>query len=296
MRFTKKMIMVPEAEYLTLLGMLKAAPGGHLQAEKTQTDADLRRVLADPKLSAQVKAGKYGVLQRKRQQLKAAIEGRPQKVVIENPGAKAAAQADIPPYMAHDPQQNPLEAPSAYETVAEEWGGEQQKSPMRMRRRRGTPPTHGSPFKAIINPRYGEALKNFVAKNRGKFHIHEDGRFDMNVTGKPVKESDYRQVLDYMLGEREGMPRGFKFLMTRLGKDPEVRKFMDESKVSSSSKSGATTNSSYSSQSGEGKRRRRVHIVANAPSTIIKAAKTRGLSRTTNSNKFRPTLWAKLEA
>jgi single-stranded DNA-binding protein len=131
----------------------------------------------------------------------------------------------------------------------------------------------------------------------------------MNVSGKPVKESDYRQVLDYMLGEREGMPRGFKFLLGRLTKDPAVKKFMNESKATtdasssgtgSKSGTGATTNSSYSSQSGQGKRRRRrVHIVANAPAKIIKAAKTRGLIRNNNNNnnnKFRPTLWAKLEA
>jgi hypothetical protein len=201
-------------------------------------------------------------------------------VVIENQAAKAAAEADIPPYMDHQQHRTPLE--SAYETGNEEWGAEQQKSPMRMRRKAAA--KHDSPFKSIINSRFGEELKNFVAKNREKFHIHEDGRFDMNVPGKPVKESDYRQVLDYMLGEREGMPRGFKFLMTRLGKDPAVRKFMEESKGSSSS---GTTNSSYTSQSGDGKRRR-VHILA--PMKLIKAVKTKGLIR----NKFRPTLWAKL--
>jgi hypothetical protein len=294
MRFTKKMVMVPEAEYLTLLGMLKAAPGGHLQAEKAQTDSELRRVLTDPKLSAPVKAGKYDMLQRKRQQLKAAIEGRPQKVVIENPGAKAAAQADIPPYMAHEPQQNPLETETAYESVAEEWG-EQQKSPMRRRRKHAAEKQHDSPFKSIIHPRYGEELKNFVAKNKDKFHIHEDGRFDMNVAGKAIKESDYKQVLEYMMGERDGMPKGFKFLMTRLGKEPTVQQFMRDSRAksdssgSSKSGTGATTNSSYSSQSGEGKRRR-VHIIAHAPAKLIKAGKTKGLER----KRFKPTLWAKL--
>jgi hypothetical protein len=136
-----------------------------------------------------------------------------------------------------------------------------------------------------------------LPKNKVKFNIHEDGRFDTNVAGKTIKESDYKQVLDYMLGEKEGLPKGFKFLLTRLGKEPIVKNFMKESKLkgenSKTSSSGTAskseyTSSSYSSQSGEGKRR--VHIIANAPAKLIKAAKTKGLIR----NKFRPTLWAKL--
>jgi hypothetical protein len=203
--------------------------------------------------------------------------------------------------MAHQPQQSSIAPPpeSTYETGAEEWATP--KSPMRMRRKQGTQIKHDSPFKAIIDPRYAEEFKNFVAKNREKLHIDEDGRFDMNVSGKKISNSNYKDVLDYMTGEREGMPKGFKFLYSRLGKEPIVKNFINESKAkgessrktatsSTASKSGS---SSYTSQSGDGKRHRRVHIIATAPPKIIKATKTKGLKRSSNS-KFRPTLWAKL--
>ena len=49
MKHTKKMIMVPEAEWLTMLNMIKGSEP--LAREKVGTEMKMSKVLRDPKLS-----------------------------------------------------------------------------------------------------------------------------------------------------------------------------------------------------------------------------------------------------
>lgn len=81
MKHTKKMIMVPESEYLALLGMIKG--GNYLQTEKAQTDTQINQVLNNPKLAEDVRTKKYNWLYKKRRQLKQELENKPQKVIID---------------------------------------------------------------------------------------------------------------------------------------------------------------------------------------------------------------------
>uniref|UniRef100_A0A1I8BKJ1 Transposase n=1 Tax=Meloidogyne hapla TaxID=6305 RepID=A0A1I8BKJ1_MELHA len=89
------MIMVPESEYLTLLGMIKG--NDYLQTEKAQADVEVKKTLDDPKISEDVKAKKYNWLYKKRRQLKHELENRPQKVIIDE--GKATTAPEVAPYL-----------------------------------------------------------------------------------------------------------------------------------------------------------------------------------------------------
>lgn len=53
MKYTKKMIMIPEVEYITLLNMIKGEKP--LAVEKAQTDTKIGDILRDTKLSEPAK-------------------------------------------------------------------------------------------------------------------------------------------------------------------------------------------------------------------------------------------------
>ena len=80
MKHTKKMIMVPEVEWLTMLNMIKGSES--LAREKVGTEMKMAKVLRDPKLSEDIKSKKYSWLYKQRRQLKKEIAdeaSKPQK-------------------------------------------------------------------------------------------------------------------------------------------------------------------------------------------------------------------------
>ncbi|CAK5077910.1 unnamed protein product [Meloidogyne enterolobii] len=159
MKHTKKMIMVPESEYLTLLSMIKG--GDFLQNEKVQTDSKIKQTLSDPNLSEDVKAQKYKLLYKKRRQLKHELENRPQKVIIDE--GNVARASEIAPYLketaAPKAQLQPVQSSSEYQTDSEF------TSTKLMKRRKTTP------FNGIISKRYSKDLENYVKDNAEKFRI-----------------------------------------------------------------------------------------------------------------------------
>ena len=99
MKHTKKMIMVPEAEWLTMLNMIKGSEP--LAREKVGTEMKMAKVLRDPKLSEDVKAKKYNWLYKQRRQLKKEISdeaSKPQKIVID-PDQLDAIKSDMSKYL-----------------------------------------------------------------------------------------------------------------------------------------------------------------------------------------------------
>ena len=56
MKHTKKMIMVPEVEYQTLMNMIKGE--NQMTTEIVGTETEIKKVLHDPKLSELVKGKK----------------------------------------------------------------------------------------------------------------------------------------------------------------------------------------------------------------------------------------------
>jgi hypothetical protein len=93
MKSAKKMIMIPEVEYFALLSMLKS--DDPMKSEKALIDAKMHQNLQDKHVSEDVKAKKYDWLLKQKRKLRELIEGKPQKVVIEN----MPVIPNIPPYM-----------------------------------------------------------------------------------------------------------------------------------------------------------------------------------------------------
>ena len=91
--------MVPEAEWLTMLNMIKGSEP--LAREKVGTEMKMAKVLRDPKLSEDVKAKKYNWLYKQRRQLKKEISdeaSKPQKIVID-PDQLDAIKSDMSKYL-----------------------------------------------------------------------------------------------------------------------------------------------------------------------------------------------------
>lgn len=111
------MIMIPEVEYLALLSLMKG--DDPLKKEKALIDAKIHQSLTNKKISEDIKAKKYDWLLKQKRKLRELIEGKPQKVVVENLPAPAP---NVPPYMGlNQNQTNNVEL---------------QKTPIRMGRKR----------------------------------------------------------------------------------------------------------------------------------------------------------------
>ena len=94
MKFAKKMIMIPEVEYMTLMNMIKGE--NPLLAEKAQTDTKITKLLQNRNLSEADKAHRYQWLAKQRKQLKNEIKNeseKPQKVVLDEEQIKTIENA-----------------------------------------------------------------------------------------------------------------------------------------------------------------------------------------------------------
>ncbi|CAK5087150.1 unnamed protein product [Meloidogyne enterolobii] len=215
MKHTKKMIMVPESEYLTLLNMIKGN-SDFMQTEKARTDAKIMETLEDPKISEETRAKKYNLLYKKRQQLKQEIENRPQKVILQE---KNNDSPDVIPYLESSKPIMPAIHENSQKEVHEL--NDSDSEPKRRYYSRRV-----SPFKGIISKKFANDLEGYVRENKEKFLIHDDGTFDTNVRGRTIKESNFSHVLDYITGERPSITKGFSFLFARISKDPLVKEMI----------------------------------------------------------------------
>ncbi|KAL7079586.1 hypothetical protein ACQ4LE_001740 [Meloidogyne hapla] len=203
--------MVPESEYLALLGMIKG--NDFLQTEKAQADVEIKKTLDDPKISEDVKAKKYNWLYKKRRQLKHELENRPQKVIIDE--GKAASAPEVAPYLQESATPKP-KLIQAQSSSNDEYQTDSEAPPSSKIKRK-------TPFKGIISKRYSKDLENYEKDNAEKFRIHKNGTFESNVKGRLVKNSNFSEVLEYVQGDIASPPKGFSFLYNRLSKDPLVR-------------------------------------------------------------------------
>nr|CAD2185965.1 unnamed protein product [Meloidogyne enterolobii] len=249
MKHTKKMIMVPETEYHTLLSMIRG--DDFLQREKAQTDAEITMTLNDPKISEDVKAKKYNWLYKKRRQLKHELENRPQRVIIDD-----GKTSEVAPYLqesispTHKPKVINEEQEEPRSNIEPNTTLEASTSKTKILRNK-----FSTPFKGIIAKRYSNELENYVKENAEKFRIRKNGSFESNIPGTVVKHSNFTDVLEYVKGEISSPPKGFSFLFNRLSKDPLVREMIRETRGESTSEESSTDN-----QTGTGKRRKRVLV------------------------------------
>jgi hypothetical protein len=96
MKHAKKMVMIPEIEYLTLLAMIKG-DDPH-KTEKATIEAKIQQNLKDNKISEDIKGKKYDWLLKQKRKLRDLIDGKPQNVVIQN----LPAPPNVAPYCKMD--------------------------------------------------------------------------------------------------------------------------------------------------------------------------------------------------
>ena len=285
MKHTKKMIMVPETEYHTLLSMIRGED--FLQREKAQTDAEITMTLNDPKISEDVKAKKYNWLYKKRRQLKHELENRPQRVIIDE-----GKTLEVAPYLqesispTHKPKVLNEEKEEPQPNIEPNTFLEASTSRTKISRNKFSTPFKGI---GIIAKRYSNELENYVKDNAEKFRIRKNGSFESNVPGTIVKHSNFTDVLEYVKGEISSPPKGFSFLFNRLSKDPLVKEMIRETRGES------TDEESSENQSGTGKRKKRVLVKVlpiNSPGLVRRKDKFTGLVR--QKHRFTPKIWEKL--
>jgi hypothetical protein len=94
--------MVPEVEYLALLSMIKG-DDAH-KTEKAIIDAKIQQNFNNRNITEDVRARKYDWLLKQKRKLRELIEGKPQKVVIEN----LPTGPNVAPYMGINQPQTPI--------------------------------------------------------------------------------------------------------------------------------------------------------------------------------------------
>jgi hypothetical protein len=218
MKHAKKMIMIPEVEYLALLSMMRG--DDPLRKEKALIDAKIHQNFSNKKISEDIKAKKYEWLLKQKRKLRELIEGKPQKVIIEN----LPPPPNIPPYMGiNQEQQNKIEIQektpikrgktrrnlnesintsqsvsqeSETLSVDSEIYSSDYDTPIQTTKNQSNTPsptatasTYTKPL-SPITPKIFTKLMNYVGKNKENLGINSDGSILTNFN-KPIGGSNY---------------------------------------------------------------------------------------------------------
>jgi hypothetical protein len=246
MKSTKKMIMVPEMEYSTLLNMLKNKD--ELGYEKSKIDNKIARTLADPKLTQLVKGKKYDWLIKQQQQMKRDISAeamKPQNVMLDKEQLKTIL-SDISKYLGVEPTKIGQSEGKEDEILQTPRLTKSQRKKQKERAKKNTPTKPQdrlnqsyddlnisgtsipktpakSPQKQItpklnyiIHPnQYNDFLK-ILKQNDLKLKINKRTKEILNEKDQPIEGSNYNDILDYLTGKTETKPPGTEELVTRM--------------------------------------------------------------------------------
>ena len=260
MKHTKKMIMVPEVEYATLMNMIKGDKP--LLREKAETETQIKKVLHDPKLSELVKGKKYDLLMKQRHNLKNELKKeaeKPTKVLLDEDQLKSIGKATTPRYMgvALTEQQKPstsrvkkkpkVRKRAAIISSSSDDGGEIFKEP----------PSY------IIHPNYYNDVVKILKNKKQTYGINEKNE----LNGLP--DSNITEILDYLSGKEERKPGGTDAFLDRVKNEKwwkENKKYTD-----------------WHRQHGDGKRKKE--------KSLRERVRKR---REEQKKKFKPLIWARL--
>ena len=269
MKYTKKMVKVPETEYHALMSLIKRLGGGdNLQTEKAILETRILENLNDPGIDEHLKSLKHAQMLKERKELAKIIENKPQRVIIEN----QPLIPNLPPYLGLTLPPPPIkteeeltytEEPPTEEEEEFKDAEEREKTPIE---RKGTKPRYESP-KFLLTPKKRKELEKIIQNNYNKLPLTMDGTI-VGLNGKPVSNSSFMKTLDYYEGKLESSPKGKYFLERQLFGIPEVKKLLNLE------------------QTGSGKKKRVL--------VKLKPIKTIGLTREPEKIPFKPRIWAKL--
>jgi hypothetical protein len=274
MKSTKKMIMVPEMEYMTLLNMIKNKD--EMGYEKSKIDTEISKTLSNPKLKSLIKGKKYDYLVKQQQQLRKIIAeeaDRPKSVILDK-DQLASIVSGISKYLGVEPTRikqekivakprkiSPLKIPKNEEEDDEEEEFESADETLRS-------PTTSSPKKKnyIIHPDYYDDMKKILKNNSTKLKINRIGQL-LDEKNKVIEGSNYIDILHHLVGDKTDKPPGTELLLNRM----KGEKYFEKAKEWAEEHR----------QKGEGKK-------------LYKT--TRGLIRKKQHKvkPFKPLIWAKL--
>ena len=242
MKHTKKMIMVPEAEWLTMLNMIKGSES--LAREKVGTEMKMAKVLRDPKLSEDVKAKKYNWLYKERRQLKKEISdeaSKPQKIVID-PDQLDAIKSDMSKYLGVAPtraapvlvlprrvsakkrlrkvgRRKNASSDDEFLDASEELREDTNESmtiPAQQPEQYEKPAQPSTSKQYILHPDYRDDFIDIIKKGHSaKLQITSKSK---TVGG--IRGSDYEDIADYLTNTNLKKPPGTDFVIDKLKKEP----------------------------------------------------------------------------
>ncbi|KAL3090405.1 hypothetical protein niasHT_028362 [Heterodera trifolii] len=248
------MVMVPESEYLALINLLKGSSGvsptlaDPLQGEKTLLDVQIQRNLTDPKTNAEIKMKRHSWLYKRRHQLKDIIENKPQRVIVEN---SAVTAPNVAPYMGIQKQQTPsnVNAPHRNSTSIQSYGAAVSKSNTDVEEdtdfstasdqvepaaassaasSRKTPHQKTPTVSLRTSPKNFPKMMGIIGKDHKKFGVNASSGEILTNFNKPVSGSHFTESLKHLTGQRDDVPRGHRFFIQRISKDPEMMKLLQK--------------------------------------------------------------------
>lgn len=231
MKHTKKMVLVPEVEYSTLLNLLKGE--NPLATEKAVLETKMSKVLQDPSLNELVKGKRHDWMLKRRRQLKNELRKeaeQPKRVLLDDEQLKSIKSATaVPRYLG-------VELPVA--AVAETSTQKQQR---RKKAASETPKAakavETAPKTYVIHPNYhGDVLK-ILKQNKKKIGITDKN----DLSGVP--DSNINEIIDFLTGASMNKPGGTDILLERIKDMPWFKQGKEWAE--------------WHQQRGEGKRRRR---------------------------------------
>ena len=248
MKHTKKMIMVPEAEWLTMLNMIKGSES--LAREKVGTEMKMAKVLRDPKLSEDVKAKKYNWLYKQRRQLKKEISdeaSKPQKIVID-PDQLDAIKSDMSKYLGVAPtraapvlvrprrvsakkrlrkvgRRKNASSDDEFLDASEEYRdtNESMTTPAQQPQQYEQPAQPSTSKQYILHPDYRDDFIDIIKKGHsGKLQITP-----LSKTVGGIKGSNYEDIADYLTNTNLKKPPGTDFVTAKLKNEGFYKQAID---------------------------------------------------------------------
>jgi hypothetical protein len=270
MKATKKMIMIPEMEYLTLLNMLKNRD--ETGYEKAKLDTKIANILYDPKLNSLIKGKKYDWLVKQQQQIKKDIISKatkPQNVILDNEQLESIVSG-ISKYLGIEPtrikheeilrktiKQSPLKIPKKEEDDEEEEEFESADETIRPYTKKDY----------IIHPNYYEDMKKILKQNSSKLKIDKAGHI-LDDKDKVIEGSNYLDILEHLTGQEYTKPPGTDLLLNRMKGEKYYQKALNWAESHR--------------QKGEGKK---IQMYKSTKGLVRKKQKKRS---------FKPIMWTKL--
>ncbi|KAL3106778.1 hypothetical protein niasHT_014298 [Heterodera trifolii] len=227
------MVMVPESEYLALINLLKGSSGvspplaDPLQGEKTLLDVQIQRNLADPKTNAEIKMKRHSWLYKRRHQLKDIIENKPQRVIVEN---SAVTAPNVAPYIGIQKQQTPsnVNVPHRNTTSIQSFGGvSKSNTDVEEDTDFSTASDQVDPAAATSAASSGKTPHQKTPTDSLRTSPKNFPKM-MGIIGKDHKKfgSHFTESLKHLTGQRDDVPRGHRFFIQRISKDPEMMKLL----------------------------------------------------------------------